>query len=144
MANQSVSLTVQPKLVVTPESKIHGRVITTRVVGLTFADRQEVVAKVQMGDRVWLEREVTNPFDANAIKVSRNNGEHLGYLNKYLANNLAPYFDKYEKPVRGKVTLLTGGSFDDFSLGLVIAFKIPKLTDTQRRHSKRQFNDWED
>lgn len=142
MANQSVGLTVQPKLVATPESKIHGRVITTRVVGVTFADRQEVVAKVQMKDRIWLERETTNPFDANAIKVSRNNGELIGYLNRYLANNLAPYFDKHEGLVRGKVTLLTGGSFDDFSLGLVISFKIPKLTDTQRRHSKHQF-DWE-
>ncbi len=143
MANQSVSLTVQPKLVVTPESKIHGRVITTRVVGLTFADRQEVVAKVQMGDRIWLERETINPFDANAIMVTRNNGEQLGYLNKYLACNLAPYFDKCDRPVKVKVTLLTGGSFDDFALGLVISFKIPKLTDTQRRHTKHQF-DWED
>lgn len=144
MATQTTNISTQPKLVVTPESKIHGRVITTRVVGVTFADRQEVVAKINMGDCVWLEREETNTFDANAIKVSRNNGEQIGFLNKYLANNLAPYFDKHIGAVRGKVTLLTGGSFDDFSLGLVISFKIPKLTDTQRRHTKRQFNDWED
>ena len=104
MASQTASLSVQPKLVVTSESKIHGRVITTRVVGVSFEGRQEVIAKVQMGDRVWLERETTNPFDVNAIKVTRNNGDQIGYLNKHLANNLATYFDKYERPVRGKVT----------------------------------------
>lgn len=144
MSDQVLSLSVQPKLVSTPESRLHGRVISTKVVGVSFEGRQEVVAKVQMGDRVWLEREITNPFDANAIKVSRSNGEQIGYLNKYLASNLAPYFDRYDRPIRAKVILLTGGSFDDFSLGLVISFKIPKLMNNHKRFQKRQFDGWED
>ena len=52
-----------------PHARIHGRVISTRIVGVSFNDRQEIVAKLQMGDRIWLEREPDNPHDQNAISL---------------------------------------------------------------------------
>lgn len=111
-----------------PQSRVHGRVITTKVVGVSFEGRQEVLALLQMGDRVWLEMEPSNPYDLNAIKVSRSNGEQIGYLSRYLAASLAHYFKAYVNPVKGKVTLLTGSSWDGFTLGCVVTFKLPKLT----------------
>jgi len=91
-----------------PQSRVHGRVITTKVVGVSFERRQEVLALLQMGDRIWLEMEPFNPYDLNAIKVSRSNGEQIGYLSRYLAASLAHYFKAYGNPVKGKVSLLTG------------------------------------
>ena len=61
-----------------------------------------------MGDRLWLEMEPFNPYDLNAIKVSRSNGEQIGYLYRYLEGSLAHYFKAYGKPVKGKVSFLTG------------------------------------
>ena len=81
MVSQTLDLQVQTKIdSKTPDIRMHGRIITTKVVGVSFEGRQEVVAKLQMGDRIWLEREPFNPYDVNAIRVTRNNGEQIGYL----------------------------------------------------------------
>lgn len=133
-----------PKLYgIYPASLVHGRLISTKVVGVTFENRQEVVARLKMGDRVWLEREPDNPADYNAIKVCRSNGEQFGYVNHHLAANVAPYFDAYNKPVKGKVHLLTGSARDGYTLGVVIIFKLPKLLKNHRLHY-HQIDDWED
>ena len=124
-----------------PQARVHGRVITTKVVGVSFEGRQEVLARLQMGDRVWLEMEPTNPYDRNAIKVCRSNGEQLGYLSRPLAASVAPFFRAYGYPVKGKVSLLTGSSWDGYTLGCVISFKLPKLTN--HNHDIPDF-DWDD
>lgn len=108
-------------------ARVHGRVITTKVVGVSFEDRQEIVARMQIGDHVWLEREPDNPFDPNAVSVNCSNGEQIGYLSARLAAKLADLLDRYGYPIHGRVYLLTGSSFDSYSLGVVIAFKIPKM-----------------
>ena len=51
------------------------REIKTKVVGVTFDGRQAVVAKLTMGEEVVLRGELTNPYDRNAIRVERLNGE---------------------------------------------------------------------
>ena len=142
MVTQTIGLQVQTKINSnTPDVQRHGRVITTKVVGVTFENRQEVVARLQMGDRVWLEREPFNRFDVNAIKVMRNNGEQIGYINRHLAQSLAPLMDKLHAPVRGKVYLLTGSSYENYTLGVVIAFKLPKL---HTNHHTDSFDEWDD
>jgi hypothetical protein len=134
-----------PKLETTyPQSRVHGRVITTKIVGVTFEGRQEVVARLQMGDRVWIEPEPSNPYDPNAIKVCRSNGEQIGYFSRYLAASVAPYFKAYSYPVKGKVTLLTGSGWGNYSLGVVIAFKLPKLTNHKNGNPELDWDDWED
>jgi len=130
-----------------PFTKVHGRVITTKVVGLTFDDRQEIVARLHEGDRVWLEREPDNHHDHNAVAVCRGNGDKFGYLNRFLAANLAPYFDAYGCPVKGKVALLLGSRRDGFSLGTVIAFKVPKPRQISQNHFCRScygLEEWEE
>jgi hypothetical protein len=113
-----------------PYARAKGRVITTNVVGVTFEGRQEIVACLRMGDRVWLEMEPDNPHDHNAIKVSRENGEQIGYLSRHLAASIVSFFQVYGYPVKGKVTLLTGSSWGRYLLGVVITFKLPKQKTT--------------
>lgn len=144
MVTQTASVLVKPKVVLDPpQSKIQGRIVTTRVVGVSFEDRQEVIARLHIGDHIWVDQELDNPHDPHAIMVSRNNGEQIGYLSRHLAENLSPYFEKYGKPVIGKVRLLTGSAYDGYSLGVVISFKVPKLTLTYENHQKHQFIEWE-
>ena len=131
-----------PKLQpVYPQARAKGRIVATRVVGVSFDNRQEVIARLQMGDRVWLEREPDNLHDLNAIRVCRSNGEHFGFLNRHLAASLAPFFDAYGYPVKGKVRFLTGSEFDGYNLGVVIAFKLPK---PKRTNQGLKFEGWED
>jgi hypothetical protein len=138
------SVLVKPNIEVeVPQSKVHGRVITTKLVGVTFEDRQEVIARLHTGDLVWLDPVTDNIHDPNAVLVTRNNGESVGYLNRHLAKNLAPYFERIARPVWGRVKFLTGSAFDGYSLGVVISFKIPRFVDNYRTHKKHQI-DWED
>jgi len=137
---QEISL---PKLETTyPMSRVHGRVISTKVVGVTFEGRQEVVARLQMGDVIWLEHETDNPYDQNAIKVCRSNGEQIGYLSRQLAARIVPYFKACGHPVRGKVRLLTGNSWDGYTLGVVIIFKLPKIHQSKKVNHNHLFDDW--
>jgi hypothetical protein len=124
-----------------PQARVKGRIITTKIVGVSFEGRQEVVARLREGDRIWLEMEPTNPYDENAIKVCRSNGEQIGYLNRHLATSLINHFRAYGYPVRGRVALLTGSQWDGYTLGCVIAFKLPKPS--QLTHNT-QFDDWND
>ena len=127
-----------------PFTQVKGRVISTRVVGVTFEGRQEVVAKLQMGDRIWLEMEPDNPCDHNAIKVCRSNGEQVGYINRKLAEDISPYFRAYGYPVHGKVSLLTGSHWDGYSLGVIVVFKLPKLKRSSNSHCPPTFDQWDE
>lgn len=134
-----------PKLQSTyPNARVKGRVITTKVVGVTFEGRQEIVARLQMGDRVWLEQEPENPYDHNAIKVCRSNGEQFGYLSRQLAAWVVPHFRAYGYPVKGRVTLLTGSTWGDYALGVVISFKLPKQIHLNQGKNNPSFDDWDD
>ena len=127
-----------------PYTTIRGQLISTRVVGVTFEGRQEVVACLRMGDRIWLEMEPDNPYDHNAIKVTRENGEQFGYINRLLAADIVHYFRAYGYPVQGKVSLLTGSRWDGYSLGVVIVFKLPKAKGSNNNDHNPTFDSWED
>jgi single-stranded-DNA-specific exonuclease len=103
----------------------HGSRICTRVAGVTFNGRQAVVARLTMGEEILLKREPTNPYDFNAIRVERNDGQQIGYLNRYLAATLAPFFDACRQPVPACIQCLTGNLRQGYSLGVVITFNIP-------------------
>ena len=127
-----------------PDTQIQGRVVSTRVVGVTFEGRQEVVARLQLGDRIWLEMEPDNQYDPNAIKVCRSNGEQFGYLNRQLAADVVPYFRRDGYPVHGKVALLTGAEWDGYSLGVIIIFKLPKLKNANSHGHLPSFDAWDE
>ncbi|HKX18579.1 MAG TPA: single-stranded-DNA-specific exonuclease RecJ, partial [bacterium] len=65
----------------------------TKAVGVTFGDRQAVLATLRAGDRLRLRREPANPRDPHAVEVLTEDGRPVGYLNARLAGRLAPLMD---------------------------------------------------
>jgi single-stranded-DNA-specific exonuclease len=100
--------------------------IETRVVGVTFENRQEVVALLIEGEQVYLIREKENAFDPNAIKVCRWNSQQVGYLSRELAKVIAPRMDRYRRPAPAFVSVITGGWGPGSSLGVLIRFYLPE------------------
>ncbi|MCK4782870.1 MAG: transposase [Desulfobacteraceae bacterium] len=76
------------------------RINDTKVVGVKFENRQEIIAKLQKGEHIFLRREPGNHYDKNAIRVERLNGEQIGYLSRHLAGSIASVFDEYGKPMK--------------------------------------------
>ncbi len=101
------------------------QVVETRVAGVTYENRQPVIAAMEKSEQIILEREPDNPFDCNAISVKRKNGFCIGYLPRQEAERLAGDFDAYGKPVQGTVTAILGKYLIDSFLGLRIRFSIP-------------------
>lgn len=80
------------------EPAIAPRQFFTKVAGVTFEDRQNLIDRCSEGEPLILEREPDNPKDGGAIKVLRANREHLGYISRKLSNiddptGLAAYLD---------------------------------------------------
>ena len=127
-----------------PFTTIYGRLIQTKVVGVTFEGRQEVVARMQIGDKIWLEMEPDNPYDKNAIKVCRENGEQIGYLSRHLVADIVHYFRAYGYPVHGEVGWLTGSRWDGFSLGCIVSFNLPIPKRINKNIQPPSFDVWDE
>lgn len=83
----------------------------TKVVGVTFENRQDVLKGLEAGVELELVREPGNEYDANAIAVQLRDGSRLGHLNRHLAAQLAPVMDsgvEYD----ACVSAVTGGPQD--------------------------------
>jgi single-stranded-DNA-specific exonuclease len=87
----------------------------TKAVGVTFDDRQSVIATLAEGDAVSLRREPANPHDPHAIRVVTSDGRMVGYLSARVAGRLAPGMDAGGR-YRAMVSAVTGGG--DRTLGL--------------------------
>ena len=96
----------------------------TKIVGVTFENRQENIKKIRAGEVVLLIREPNNPYDENAIAVKSRSGLSLGHIKRELAYELAPRLDRLGKPLEGKVLAVTGGDAGK-SYGVNISFNIP-------------------
>ncbi len=91
----------------------------TKVVGVSYDDRQTHVAALAPGDALVLGREPDNPHDPHAIRVSTTADEQLGYLSARLAARLAPSFDAGER-YTATVSQVTGGGDRQYGLNIYI------------------------
>ena len=129
--NQSISQDYWPPTVLSsnsnsPSDYHQGECINTRAVGVSFGNRQQLIAKLEVGEEIILRREPLNAFDPNAIRLERKNGTQFGFINKYLAEELAPIFDAYGTPIKGVVSKLIGGFSPGYHRGVCISFTIPE------------------
>lgn len=88
----------------------------TKLAGVTFEGRQEVVRRLTAGVPLRLERQPENAHDANACALYDAAGDQVGFFNRRLAAALAPLIDAgvaYEV----EVSDVTGGE-DGRSLGV--------------------------
>jgi single-stranded-DNA-specific exonuclease len=65
----------------------------TKLAGVTFEGRQDLVATMEPGTTLRLARQPENVHDANACALFDPRGEHVGFLNRRLAAVLAPVLD---------------------------------------------------
>jgi hypothetical protein len=113
----------KPKLISNTNTNLFpGSTIETYVVGVTFENRQDIIDELRTGENLVLERDPSNPYDQNAIKVSAFKNKkirfwksidfekqvfdtqsasigfkkiHVGFINREIAKKIAPYFDQY-------------------------------------------------
>ena len=67
----------------------------TKVVGVTFECRQELLKTLKPDTPLCVKRQPSNRFDSNAIAITTEEGKKLGFLNRALAAVLAPYMDGF-------------------------------------------------
>lgn len=98
----------------------------TKVVGVTFENRQEVAASLREGEQVFLEREFDNPYDSNSVKVVNSSKVQVGHLNARLARHFAPLLDRGDQYL-ASVSQVTGGADKNYGVNIVIS-KRPEET----------------
>ncbi|MCL2437835.1 MAG: single-stranded-DNA-specific exonuclease RecJ [Coriobacteriia bacterium] len=96
----------------------------TKLVGVTFEGRQELIEKLTLDDKLELLRDTNNDFDQNAIAIVASRlrgikGGQLGFLNRDLARELAPVIDD-GTDYHVRVADITGGSEDTSARGVNI------------------------
>lgn len=92
----------------------------TKVVGVSFEGRQEMVRKLEIGQSVELVRQPENTHDRNAIAVISEAGEQIGFIKAKLSKDLAPVMDSGVKYV-AEITSLNGNNDADMdTLGVNI------------------------
>ena len=90
----------------------------TKVVGVTFEGRQDVIGGLVAGSPLELRREPDNPYDANAVAVYFG-ALRIGFLRKEIARRLAPKFDAGER-YRAEIGSLTGGGTRSLGVNLFV------------------------
>jgi single-stranded-DNA-specific exonuclease len=84
----------------------------TKIAGVSFEGRQDVIAGLRAGAALELRRQPENPYDPHAVAVYYGNLQ-LGFFNKRLAAHLAGLMDAGAR-YRAHVASLTGGPSTSF------------------------------
>lgn len=79
----------------------------TKIVGVSFEGRQDLIAGLEPGRDLELRRDPSNTADANAIEV-RYGELHVGFLRRQIARHLAPLIDS-GIAYRASLEHVTGG-----------------------------------
>ena len=69
----------------------------TKLVGVTFNNRQQIIKGLTEGELLVFERQPKNEFDKNAILALRSDGKEVGHISRELAQQLAPALDNGAK-----------------------------------------------
>ena len=98
-----------------------------RIAGVTFDNRQAVIATLNPWEELQLVRDYDNPYDANAIRVERvSTGEQLGFLDRATAANLARRLDDLGGAWSAQIVRICHNGTEDSILGVEIGFDLPE------------------
>ncbi len=89
-------------------SLAEARSFNTKAVGVSFGNRQEVIAHLADSEVLLVERELDNPADPCACALKRGNGEQVGYLRRQIAEVIAPIIDAGGSYI-ARIQQVTGG-----------------------------------
>ena len=90
----------------------------TKVVGVSFEGRQDVVEAMRPGEAVELRRDPDNAFDSSAVGVYYGTLQ-LGFLKRPIAARIAPNIDAGER-YTAEVTAVTGGGARSTGLNIYV------------------------
>jgi single-stranded-DNA-specific exonuclease len=90
----------------------------TKIVGVSFEGRQDVVAGVREGAGLELRRDPANAFDPSAVGVWLG-ALQLGFLKRGIAARIAPNIDAGER-YTAEVTAVTGGGSRSFGINVYV------------------------
>lgn len=111
----------------------------TKIVGVSFEKRQDVVAGLTPGMELDLVRQADNPADGNAIAVFFGNLP-LGFLRRQIARHLAPRIDGGLR-YRARIEQVTGGGGKHFGVNIRVEREVRRasraLTPTARERVER-------
>ena len=107
----------------------------TKVVGVSFEGRQDVVAGLRAGQSLELLRQPDNPVDPSAIAV-RYGALQIGFLKKEIAKRIAPNIDAGDRYL-ATVGSLTGGGAKNYGINIFVRrSRVPARE--QRSEAKRE------
>jgi HIRAN domain len=120
----------------------------TKIVGVTYKNsdgthRQKLISQCQAFETLDLDHEEDNAHDPNAVRVCRQNGQQLGYLNANLADEIVSKSKKGYRFVT-VIKAITGGQRRGMSFGvnLLIVEAEPKADEGQvKRYLKQMIRD---
>lgn len=109
------------------------RVLNTKIAGVTFENRQALIAQLTGREPCRLVPEPTNPYDENAIAVmvaiAMGSVWHIGYIPKELAAQVAPFLDG--EALMCSIAEITGGfelnDGDTAAFGVRLRIELPGL-----------------
>jgi single-stranded-DNA-specific exonuclease len=97
----------------------------TKVVGVTFEGRQDLIAGLHPGLELELVRQPHNAYDANAIAVQYGRLQ-IGFLKKEIAARIAPNIDAGDR-YRAEVKHLTGGGTRTLGVNIRVSRERPGI-----------------
>lgn len=75
----------------------NNRVLNTKVAGVTYEGRQDIIAALKGNEPCRIVPEPTNPYDPNAlavhVAVEQGVVKHVGYIPREMAAQIAPYLE---------------------------------------------------
>ncbi len=90
----------------------------TKIVGVSFENRQDIISGLKAGQELVLRREKENAYDENAVAVYWQE-KHLGYLKRELAGHLAPCLDR-KTVYTASVSQITGQDKNNLGVNIFI------------------------
>jgi single-stranded-DNA-specific exonuclease len=96
----------------------------TKIVGVTFEGRQDVIAGLQPGAELDLVRQPQNAFDPNAVAVHFGRLQ-IGFVKKAIAARIAPNMDAGER-YRAEIKHITGGGTRSVGVNIWVTRERPE------------------
>jgi hypothetical protein len=99
--------------------------LLVRVAGVTFDNRQEIVAQLHPMEAVRLRRDLLNPYDRHAVRIENLAGNQIGFVPREQSPQISALLDSIGGMVIGWVHELTGGVSDYPNRGVIIGLEVP-------------------
>ena len=91
----------------------------TKVIGVTFENRQNYIKAMSVGDKVKLVKAKYSNDGGDAVRVMDGRGNHIGFLSKELSAEIVPSMDTGFL-YRATVSAITGREYNNLGVNLCI------------------------